>query len=224
VRRVRLNYCRAEFRLGVASDKCYIVAVPPVRRSFMVSQLSTQISPEEYLEFERNSASKHEYLKGEVFAMTGASLRHNIITANILADLKRQMKQTDCNAVANDMRVKAPGATLYTYPDVVAYCGEPLLEDKKFDTLLNPCLIVEVLSKSTAAYDQEEKFGYYRTIESLNEYVLVAQNAHYVAQFARQPDGRWLVTDIRGLESSVELTSVPCALALREIYDGVSVG
>ena len=189
----------------------------------MVSQLSTQISPEEYLEFERKSASKHEYLKGEVFPMTGASLKHNLISVNITAEFRRQLKQTDCKVVTNDMRVKAPGATLYTYPDVVAYCGEPLLEDEQFDTLLNPCLIVEVLSKSTAAYDQEEKFGYYRTIESLNEYVLVAQNAHHVAQFAKQPDGRWLLTDIRGLESSVALTSVPCTLALEEIYDGVSV-
>jgi Uma2 family endonuclease len=122
------------------------------------------------------------------------------------------------------MRVAAPGATLYTYPDVVVYCGEPLLEDKKFDTLLNPCLIVKVLSRSTAAYDQEIKFGYYRTIESLNEYVLVAQEAHHVAQYAKQPDGRWLLTDIRGLDSSLTFGSVPCALPLREIYDGVSVG
>jgi Uma2 family endonuclease len=189
----------------------------------MVSQLSTQTSPEEYLEFERKSATKHEYLKGEVFPMTGASLRHDLITVNIVAGLKQQLKQTGCKVVANDMRVKAPGATLYTYPDVVAYCGEPLLEDEKFDTLLNPCLIVEVLSRTTAAYDAETKFGYYRTIESLNEYVLVAQDAGHVAQHVRQPDGRWLLTDIRGLEGSVELASVPCALALKEIYDGVSV-
>ena len=189
----------------------------------MVSQPSTQILPEEYLAFERKSASKHEYLKGEVFPMTGASLRHNLITLNIGAGLQRQLKPVGCKVVVNDMRVKAPGATLYTYPDVVAYCGEPLLEDDKFDTLLNPCLIVEVLSRSTAAYDQEVKFGYYRTIESLNEYVLVAQDARHVAQFAKQPDGRWLVTDVRGLESSVALTSVPCTLTLEEIYDGAGV-
>lgn len=189
----------------------------------MVIQIPTQTSPEEYLELERKSASKHEYLKGKVFPMTGASLKHNLITANITAELRRQLKKTECKVVTNDMRVKAPGATLYTYPDVVAFCGEPLLEEKVFDTLLNPCLIVEVLSKSTAAYDQEVKFGYYRTIESLKEYVLVAQNARHVAQFAKQTDGRWLVTDVRGLGSSVELVSVPCTLALEEIYDGVGV-
>lgn len=190
----------------------------------MVIQLPTQTSPEEYLEFERKSASKHEYLKGEVFPMTGASLKHNLISANIAAELRRQLRQTDCKVVVNGMRVKAPGATLYTYPDVVVFCGEPALEDKEFDTLLNPRLIVEVLSRSTAAYDQEIKFGYYRTIESLNEYVLVAQETYHVAQYAKQPDGRWLLTDIRGLDSSVTLSSVPCAVALKEIYDGVSVG
>lgn len=190
----------------------------------MVTRIPTQTSPEEYLEFERKSASKHEYLKGEVFPMTGASLKHNLITLNIGAGLKQQLKQTDCKVVNIDMRVKAPGATLYTYPDVVVFRGEPVLEDETFDTLLNPCLIVEVLSRSTAAYDQEIKFGYYRTIESLNEYVLVAQNTYHVAQYAKQPDGRWLLTDIRGLDSSVTFSSVPCALALKEIYDGVSVG
>jgi Uma2 family endonuclease len=190
----------------------------------MVTQLPTQTSPEEYLEFERKSASKHEYLNGEVFPMTGASLKHNLITVNIGAGLKQQLKQTGCKVVVNDMRVKAPGATLYTYPDVVAFCGEPVLEDKEFDTLLNPCLIAEVLSRSTAAYDQELKFGYYRTIESLAEYVLVAQESYHVAQYAKQPDGRWLLTDIRGLDSSVTFGSVPYTLALKEIYDGVRVG
>ncbi|MFN2598172.1 MAG: Uma2 family endonuclease, partial [Pyrinomonadaceae bacterium] len=96
-------------------------------------------------------------------------------------------------------------------------------EDKQLDTLLNPCLIIEVLSKSTAAYDREIKFGYYRTIESLTEYLLVAQDEYHVAQHIKQPDARWLITDIRGLESRVELTSVPCTLALSEIYDRVSL-
>jgi Uma2 family endonuclease len=189
----------------------------------MISQLTTRVSREEYLEFERKAASKHEYLKGEVFAMTGASLRHNLISVNILAALKQQLKQTDCKVVGSDMRVAAPGATLYTYPDVVAFCGEPKLEDEQFDTLLNPCLIVEVLSRSTAAYDREIKFGYYRTIESLAEYVLVAQDRYYVAQYAKQPDGRWLLTDYRSPEDALRLESVNCPLSLREIYDQVSL-
>jgi len=189
----------------------------------MVSQLTTHITREEYLALERKSETRNEYLKGEVFAMTGASLRHNLITVNIASELKQQLKQTDCKVLVSDMRVSAPGATLYTYPDVVVVCGEAQLEDKQFDTLLNPCLIIEVLSRSTAAYDQEIKFGYYRTIESLTEYLLVAQDEHHIAQHIRQPDGRWLLADIRGLESRIELATVPCTLALSEVYDRVSL-
>ncbi len=189
----------------------------------MVSQLTTHIAPEEYLELERKAETRNEYLQGEVFAMTGASLRHNLITINIAAELKQQLKPTDCKVLVSDMRVGVPGAKLYTYPDVVVVCGEPQLEDAQFDTLLNPCLIIEVLSKSTAAYDQDIKFGYYRTIESLTEYLLVAQNQFHVTQHVKQPDGRWLLTDMRGLESRVELASVPCTLALREVYDRVSL-
>ncbi len=188
----------------------------------MVSQLTTHIAPEEYLELERKSEVKNEYLKGEVFAMTGASLRHNLIAGNIFAALKQQLKQTDCKVLISDMRVSAPGATLYTYPDVVVVCGEPQLEDEQFDTLLNPCLIIEVLSKSTATYDRERKFGYYRTIESLTEYLLVAQDEYHTTQYVKQTDGRWLLSDIRELESGVELASVPCTLALSEVYDRVS--
>jgi len=114
----------------------------------MVTQLPTQTSPEEYLEFERKSASKHEYLKGEVFPMTGASLKHNLISVNITAEFRRQLKQTDCKVVTNDMRVKAPGATLYTYPDVVVYCGEPVLEDKEFDTLFSIAPSPQALSRA----------------------------------------------------------------------------
>ncbi|HEX8072506.1 MAG TPA: Uma2 family endonuclease [Pyrinomonadaceae bacterium] len=189
----------------------------------MASQLTTYVTPQEYLELERKAAAKHEYLKGEVFAMTGASLKHNRITVNIAAELKRQLKQTDCDVLVSDMHVAAPGATLYTYPDVVVVCDEPQLQDSHFDTLLNPCLIIEVLSKSTAPYDLEIKFGYYRTIESLTEYLVVAQAEHYVAQHVRQPDGRWLITDIRGLETRIELASVPCTLALAEVYERASL-
>jgi Uma2 family endonuclease len=189
----------------------------------MVSQLTTQIPPEEYLALERKSELKNEYLKGEVFAMTGASLRHNLITVNIVTELRQQLKQTDCKVLVSDMRVRAPGATLYTYPDVVAVCGEPQLEDEQLDTLLNPCLIIEVLSKSTAAYDREIKFGYYRTIESLTEYLLVAQDEYHVAQHTKQTDGRWLLADIRGAEGRVELPSVGCVLSLADIYEKVEM-
>ena len=169
----------------------------------MVSQLTTYVAPDEYLELERKATSKHEYLKGEVFPMTGASLRHNLITVNIATELKQQLKQTDCKVLVSDMRVAASGATLYTYPDVVVVCAEPQLEDKQLDTLLNPCLIIEVLSKSTAAYDREIKFGYYRTIESLTEYLTKGKQIYVEGRLqTRQWDdkdgNKRYTTEIRG--------------------------
>ncbi|HEU4596176.1 MAG TPA: Uma2 family endonuclease [Pyrinomonadaceae bacterium] len=176
---------------------------------------------EEYLALERGSEEKSEYLQGETFAMTGASIKHNLITGNIFAELKRQLRQTDCHAFVSDMRVGVPAEELYTYPDVVVVCGEPKLEDEYLDTLLNPVLIIEVLSKSTASYDRVTKFRYYRTIESLAEYLLVAQNQQRVEQYTKQPDGRWLLTDISSPESVVELASVGCGLRLKDIYERV---
>ncbi len=187
----------------------------------MVSQLKTHLTVEEYVALERSAERRSEYLKGEMFAMTGASIKHNLIAGNIFAELKQQLRKTDCNAFISDMRVGVPAAELYTYPDVVVVCGEPKLEDEYLDTLLNPVLIIEVLSKSTASYDRVTKFGYYRTIESLVEYVLVAQDQHKVEQYTKQPDGRWLITDIGSPEARVELTSVGCTLALKDIYEKV---
>jgi Uma2 family endonuclease len=187
----------------------------------MISQLKSHLTVEEYLTLERGSEGRSEYLKGEMFAMTGASIRHNLITGNIFAELKRQLRETDCHAFVSDMRVGVPAEGLYTYPDVVVVCGEPKLEDEYLDTLLNPVLIIEVLSKSTASYDRVTKFGYYRTIESLLEYLLVAQNQKRVEQYTKQPDGKWLITDIGSPEARVELASVGCTLALGDIYEKV---
>jgi Uma2 family endonuclease len=187
----------------------------------MVSQLKARLTMKEYLALEREAEQRNEYLKGEMFAMTGASLKHNLITGNVFAELKQQLRRTDCNAFISDMRVGVPAAELYTYPDIVVVCGEPQLEDEYLDTLLNPVLIIEVLSKSTASYDRSIKFGYYRTIESLTEYLLIAQDAHHVEQYTKQADGRWLLADIVSIESIVELASVGCTLALRDIYEKV---
>ncbi len=119
------------------------------------------------------------------------------------------------------MRVGEPAEELYTYPNVVVVCGDPKLEDEYLDTLLNPVLIVEVPSKSTASYDRVTKFGYYRTIESLVEYLLVAQNQQRVEQYTKQPDGRWLITDLNSPEARVELASVGCTLAPKDVYERV---
>ncbi len=121
------------------------------------------------------------------------------------------------------MRVRIPATGLYTYPDVVVVCGGPEFEDEYIDTLLNPTLIVEVLSGSTAAYDRGQKFGHYRSIESLTEYLLVAQDECRIEQFVKQSDRQWRVTDSCSLESTIELAFVPCTLQLKEVYDKVSV-
>jgi Uma2 family endonuclease len=183
----------------------------------------THVSPADYLAYERQNEFKSEYLDGEIRAMTGASRRHNLITVNVAAELRAKLRSSDCETYVNDMRVKVPERNLYTYPDVAVVCGEPSFEDAEVDTLLNPTLIVEVLSKSTGKYDRTTKFEHYRTLESLAEYVLVSQDGYRVEQYNRQPDGRWLLTDILGLEATLELKSVDCTLRLGEIYERVEL-
>jgi Uma2 family endonuclease len=181
------------------------------------------VTPEEYLSFERAAEYKNEYFDGEIVAMTGASRKHILITLGVAAALREQLRGRPCETYSSEMRVRIPSANLYTYPDVVVACGKPEFEDAEVDTLLNPVLIVEVLSKSTAAYDRRQKFDYYRTLPSLEEYLLVEQDEYHVVQYVRQRDGRWLLADIRGAEASVELSSVGCVLKLADVYERVEM-
>jgi Uma2 family endonuclease len=135
----------------------------------MSHQIKPYISPEEYLALERKAEYKSEYLDGEIFAMTGASRKHNLISANVLGELRQQLKGNPCEAYASDMRVKVSATGLYTYPDVVVVCREPEFEDDYIDTLLNPTLLVEILSQSTERYDRIAKSSYYKTLGSLAE-------------------------------------------------------
>lgn len=189
----------------------------------MSRHVKPYVTPEEYLAFERKAESKNEYVNGEIFAMTGASRKHNLIAANIVTSLNTQLRGKPCEVYPGEMRVKAPASLSYVYPDVVVVCGEPKFEDDYLDTLLNPILVVEVLSKSTESYNRLAKSAYYRTIESLSEYLLVAQEEYRVEQYIKQGDGRWLLSDVRSLESVLELKSIGCSLALRELYDRVSL-
>ncbi|HMF57805.1 MAG TPA: Uma2 family endonuclease [Pyrinomonadaceae bacterium] len=189
----------------------------------MASQPKTFLTPEEYLTLERKAEYKSEYIAGEVYAMVGASRRHNLIAGNIFGELREQLKKRMCEVYTSDMRVRVPATNLYTYPDVIVVCGEPKFEDEHVDTLLNPTVLVEVLSRSTASYDRTKKFGYYRTIESLAEYLLVAQDEYKVEQYARQQDGRWLLSDISSLEGVVNLDSIQCALSLADVYDKIEL-
>ncbi|MGI8639135.1 MAG: Uma2 family endonuclease [Pyrinomonadaceae bacterium] len=180
------------------------------------------ISPEEYLEFERKAEIKHEYFDGEIYEMAGASLEHAAISSNINISLGIQLKKRPCKSYQSDLRVHIPATGLYTYPDVIVVCGKPqLARDTYLDTLLNPILIVEVLSPSTADYDKGTKFDHYRLIESLREYVLVWQDKKRVARYTKQDDGSWLLHDFIGEDAEVVLTSIDCSLSIEDIYDKV---
>ena len=188
----------------------------------MSSQPTIYLTPEEYLAIERKAIYKSEYIDGEMVAMTGASRQHNLIAFNITREISQQLRGRPCEGYVSDMRVRVPSTRLYTYPDVVVVCGAPQFEDDYVDTLLNPTLIIEVLSESTELYDRGKKFGFYRTIESLAEYLLVAQDECRVEQYVKQPDGRWLLSEYRALEDVVELMSIGCKLSLREVYEKVA--
>jgi len=175
----------------------------------------------EYLAFERTSDTRHEYHQGEIFEMVGASLNHNRIVMNTAGSLFAQLLQRPCEIFSNDMRLKIPTTRLYTYPDIVAVCGEPQLADDEMDILLNPVLIIEVLSPSTETYDRGKKFQDYRTISTLQEYLLIAQDAHRVERFLRQSNGEWLLTDAIGLDATLDLPSIGCSLALADIYQKI---
>jgi Uma2 family endonuclease len=189
----------------------------------MSQQIISYISPEEYLRLERQSEYKSEYLNGEIFAMSGASRRHNLITANIGGEFNQQLRGKPCEAYISDMRVKVTATGLYTYPDVVVVCGEPKFEDRYLDTLLNPTVLVEVLSPSTERYDRIAKTSYYRTLNSLAEHLLVAQDEVRLERYVRQPNGEWLLSQWTSLDNVVEIASISCSLALRDVYDKVTL-
>ena len=188
----------------------------------MSQRLVTYVTPEEYLRRERLAEYKSEYLNGEIFAMTGASRQHNRITINISSSLNLQLKGRPCETYAVDMRVKVRASGLYTYPDVAVVCGDPQFEDEYVDTLLNPTLLVEVLSQSTERYDRIAKTSYYRTIDSLAEHLLEAQDEIRLEQYVKRSNGQWLLSEYKELDGVVELTSIGCELRLSDVYDRIT--
>ncbi|HWE03849.1 MAG TPA: Uma2 family endonuclease [Tepidisphaeraceae bacterium] len=182
---------------------------------------SPLLTPEQYLAQERAASHKSAYYRGEVFAMAGASVEHTQIKDNFAAEARAQFKDGSCRALTSDRRVKVSATGLYTYPDMVIVCGQLQLEDSKFDTLLNPQVIVEVLSDSTEKYDRGSKFAQYRQIPSLKEYILIAQDSPLLERYVRQPDGMWMLAIFNELTATFELASVPVRIPLTEIYRGV---
>jgi len=182
------------------------------------------LSPGEYLAIERAAEERSEYLDGEMVAMTGGSRNHGLIVGNLLRELGSQLRDRPCEVYPTDLRVQVSHTGLYTYPDVVVVCGEPRFEDEQLDTLLNPTVILEVLSPTTESYDRGRKFEHYRTLGSLAEYLLVSQAQPRIERFLRQDDGLWLFGDAAGLESALTMPSIGCELKLAEVYAKVRFG
>jgi Uma2 family endonuclease len=187
----------------------------------MATHPKTYLTPEQYLEIERKAEFKSEYYQGEMFAMGGAREPHNLIVWNLATELGVQLRKRPCRAYVADMRVRVSATGLYTYPDITAVCGDPQFLDENRDTLLNPSLIVEVLSPSTEAYNRVRKFKHYRSVESVIEYLLVASESISTELYTRQSDGRWLLTAADHLEDSLDLQSVGVHVALADLYEKV---
>ena len=189
----------------------------------MASKPIERFTVEEYLAIERAAQYKNEYMDGEIVTMLGASEPHNLIVTNIAAELSVQLRGRPCRVYMSNMRVDVRESGLYAYPDVVALRGDPILPDDEQDNLRNPAAIIEVLSKSTEAYDRGKTFMKYRRIESLLEYVLVAQDKTHVEHYTRQPNGGWLLSEATTLSDEIYLSSIASHLRLSAIYDKVSI-
>jgi Uma2 family endonuclease len=186
----------------------------------MSSPKPSYLTPGEYLALERKAEIRSEYIAGRMFAMSGASRRHNLIAGNFHRELSTQMRGRGCEGYISDMRVKVSPSGLYTYPDIVAVCGEALFEDEQVDTLVNPMLIVEVLSGSTEAYDRGEKFAQYRRLETLRDYVLVAQDKIRIEHFRREGE-EWILSEVSAPDATLHIGSIECHVGVAAIYEKV---
>ena len=199
-------------------DSKYIIFMGPCMSSLAAQTIFT---PGEYLALERKATVKSEYLNGEIRAMPRANFAHNLITVDIATELNIQSRVPGWDVCMSNMRVKTGAKGAYFYPDVVVFCGDPQFEDNVFDTLLNPILVVEVLSPSTEAYDKGEKFRHYQELASLQEYILVSQDRIRVEQY-RLTKTQWVQTEFRAPEDVLPLVSIGCELPLQDIYRRVA--
>jgi len=186
-------------------------------------------TPDEYLAFERGSESKHEYLDGLIYVMAGSSPEHCTICANVSEIVTRQLRGTPCRPFSADMKIRCLSSSsnsrrqrgLFAYPDLIVVCGEPVFHEAQQDVLVNPTLIVEVLSPSTEAYDRGAKFLRYQELTSFTDYLLVAQSYPCLEHFAKQANGQWLLTLETRLTGSLFIASINCSLPLAEVYEWV---
>jgi Uma2 family endonuclease len=178
---------------------------------------------DEYLDLEEGASYKSQYYDGEIFAMAGASLSHNRIVANIVSELREKLRGTDCEVLPGDMMIQCPTG-LYSYADVVVVCGKPdVMKHRGVHVLLNPQVIVEVLSDSTESFDRGKKFAHYRSIPKLTEYLLVAQDRYSVDHFWRGQSDEWGLNAVNGPDASVQFKSLKCAMAMTAVYERVEV-
>ena len=181
-------------------------------------------TPEDYLTFERESDSRHEFLDGEIYAMAGESLSHSRVCINLGGEVRAKLKGKPCEALSPNMKVQTSNASLFSYPDLTIVCGEPRFHDVKKDVLTNPKVVFEVLSPSTADYDRTTKFQRHRMgNETLTDYILVSQDKCFVEHFRKSANGDWLYQSYAALEDDLKIATIDCELSLREIYDRVEL-
>ena len=189
----------------------------------MSTQPKTFITPEQYLEIERAAELKSEYYDGEMFAMAGARADHNLIVANAIFLFAQQLRDKPCRTYPSDMRIRVGSNHRYTYPDAIVVCREPQYLDDRRDTLLNPTVIIEILSPSTETFDRGRKFAYYRTIGSLSDYLLISSDRMSAELYTRQSDGRWVLTAVENPQDTLEIPSIGCRVALADLYEKVDL-
>lgn len=189
----------------------------------MTAQPQRSFTEAEYLAFEQASEHKHEYYQGDVYAMTGGTEFHNLLSGNTYAALHAQLRRRECRVYNSDQRLKIMATGLYTYPDVTVVCGQPQFVEASRLTLINPTVIVEVLSPSTERYDRGMKFRHYRTLPSLHDYLLIAQDEPRIEHYSRQSDVIWQLAEAVGLTAQLTLRSIECVLALADVYEKVEL-
>lgn len=180
-------------------------------------------SEADYLAMERESEEKHFYYAGEIYAMAGASYEHNVIESNLRFCLHSHLQGKACSEFGSNLRLHAPGQSFYTYPDIMVFCGKPGFLEGSFDTVINPTMLVEILSEGTADYDKGLKFDLYRRIESLAEYLLLDSRRVHLLQYTRNNNGSWNLKEFEALSDSVHLSSIGMHLPLKECYAGLDL-
>lgn len=180
--------------------------------------MSKHLSKKEYLALDADSDIRYEYAYGEIFAMAGASRNHNLIALNTSTSLNAQLRDRPCEVYQSDMRVQTKENSAYRYPDIVVVCAEPIFADTSPVSLINPTLIIEVLSASTAEKDYEQKSQEYRQMPTVQEYVLISQTTARIQRYLKQDDFNWLYTDLVGLNQQLYLQSIDCTLDFSEVF------